>query len=96
MPIPHRDRTGMKKNNKNKQTALRWGKAAIGGRWGLVAWGISGASAMAVAVWGLQTVAIPLIMLKTASWGIWSIGVFKESKANLKAGRTGTPKPPLK
>lgn len=83
----------MKKKEK-KQAALRWGKAAIGGRWGLVAWGISGASAMAVAVWGLQTVAIPLIMLKTASWGIWSIGVFKESKGNLKLGRDSKPTPP--
>ncbi|QJD28835.1 hypothetical protein [Methylococcus geothermalis] len=77
-----------------KQTALRWGKAAVGGRWGMVAWGISGASAMAVAVWGLQTVAIPLIMLKTASWGIWGIGVFKESRANLKLGRNGQSAPP--
>ncbi|WP_367025762.1 hypothetical protein ABZN20_14955 [Methylococcus sp. ANG] len=83
----------MKKQEK-KQAALRWGKAVIGGRWGLVAWGLSGASAMAVAVWGLQTVAIPLIMLKTASWGIWGIGVFKESRDNLRLGRKGKSDPP--
>ncbi len=48
---------------------------------GIIAWGISGASAMAVVVWGLQTVALPLLMLKTASWGIWGLGVFRESRA---------------
>lgn len=47
---------------------------------GLVAWSVSGASAVAIIIWGLQTVAIPLLMLKTASWGIWGIGVIKESK----------------
>ncbi len=92
--MPPDNRTGMEKQEK-KRAALRWGKTAIGGRWGLVAWGISGASAMAVAVWGLQTVAIPLIMLKTASWGIWGFGVFRESRAHLKqTGHDGKSVPP--
>jgi hypothetical protein len=59
---------------------LGWGRVIVGGPMGLVAWGISGASAVAIVIWGLSTVAIPLIMLKTASWGIWGLGVFRESK----------------
>jgi hypothetical protein len=58
----------------------RWLRVAMGGPWGLVAWGISGASAAAVVLWGLQAVALPLLMLKTASWGIWGLGVFRESR----------------
>jgi hypothetical protein len=61
----------------------RWGRIAVGGPLGLVAWGISGASAVAIFMWGLSTVAIPLLMLKTASWGIWGFGVFRESRARL-------------
>jgi hypothetical protein len=57
-----------------------WLRVIVGGPMGVLAWGISGASAMAVMVWGLNTVAIPLLMLKTASWGIWGVGVFRESK----------------
>lgn len=59
----------------------RWARIIIGGPMGAVAWGISGASAVAVLIWGLSTVALPLIMLKTASWGIWGLGVFRESRA---------------
>ncbi len=66
---------------------LRWGRIAIGGPMGVVAWSISGASAVAILIWGLSTVAIPLLMLKTASWGIWGIGVLRESKM-----RHNTPK----
>ncbi len=68
----------------------RWGRVIIGGPMGVVAWCISGASAVAILIWGLSTVALPLVMLKTASWGIWGFGVFKESKARLKV----TQKPP--
>lgn len=64
-----------------KQQITKWIRVAIGGPMGIIAWGISGASAMAVVVWGLQTVALPLLMLKTASWGIWGFGVFRESRA---------------
>ncbi len=63
-----------------QEKLLRWIRIAIGGPLGLVAWSVSGASAVAIIIWGLQTVAIPLLMLKTASWGIWGIGVIKESK----------------
>lgn len=66
---------------KIKEKLGRWMRVAIGGPMGIIAWGISGASAMAVVVWGLQTVALPLLMLKTASWGIWGLGVFRESRA---------------
>lgn len=54
-------------------------KVIIGGQLGLFAWGISAASAVAIALWGLKTVAIPLLMIKTASWGVWSLGVIRES-----------------
>ena len=59
---------------------LRAARVLVGGTWGLMAWSLSGASAMAVMLWGLKSVAIPLLMLKTASWGIWGLGVIRESK----------------
>lgn len=59
---------------------MRAVRVAVGGPMGLVAWSLSGAGAMAVVIWGLQAVAIPLLMLKTASWGIWGLGVLRESK----------------
>jgi hypothetical protein len=72
-----------------------WSRVIIGGPMGLVAWGISGASAVAIIMWGLSTVAIPLIMLKTASWGIWGFGVFRESKYRLEADKkAASPLPP--
>ena len=64
-----------------KQKITSWLRLVVGGPVGIVAWSISGASAMAVLIWGLKTVAIPLLMLKTASWGIWGLGVFRESKS---------------
>lgn len=66
--------------NELKQKIISWLRVIVGGPVGLIAWGISGASAMAIVIWGLNTVAIPLLMLKTASWGIWGFGVFRESK----------------
>ncbi len=62
---------------------LRWARVIIGGPLGLLAWSISGFSALAILLWGLNTVALPLLMLKTASWGIWGFGVFRESKTRL-------------
>lgn len=59
---------------------IRWLRVIIGGPLGLIAWSISGASALAIVLWGLKTVALPLLMLKTASWGIWGFGVLRESK----------------
>jgi hypothetical protein len=64
-----------------KQNILRWLRVIIGGPLGILAWTVSGASAAAILIWGLKTVAIPLLMLKTASWGIWGFGVMKESRA---------------
>lgn len=64
-----------------------WLRVIIGGPLGLLAWSISGASAVAVILWGLSTVALPLLMLKTASWGIWGFGVLRESKAKTRAER---------
>jgi hypothetical protein len=69
-----------------KQKLYRWLKILIGGPLGVLAWSVSGASAVAVLIWGIKTVAIPLLMLKTASWGIWGLGVIKESNR-----RTVTP-----
>jgi hypothetical protein len=58
-------------------------RVIIGGPLGVLAWAVSGASAVAVVLWGIKAVAIPLLMLKTASWGIWGFGVFRESKAQI-------------
>lgn len=68
----------MKEELQKKFTS--WLRVAVGGRLGVLAWSISGASALAIIVWGLETVALPLLMLKTASWGIWGFGVMRESK----------------
>ncbi len=73
---------------------LRWGRVVIGGPLGLLAWSISGFSAVAILIWGLSTVAIPLIMLKTASWGIWGFGVFRESRMRLKEAENAKLPPP--
>jgi hypothetical protein len=58
----------------------RAGRVIVGGTWGLAAWSLSGAGAVAVVIWGIKAVAIPLLMIKTASWGIWGLGVLRESK----------------
>ena len=71
--------------NDFKHRMTHWLRVAIGGPLGVLAWSISGASAMAVVMWGLKTVAIPLLMLKTASWGIWGFGVLRESRGRVKA-----------
>lgn len=63
---------------------LHWGRVVVGGPLGILAWSISFASALAILMWGLSTVAIPLLMLKTASWGIWGFGVLRESKSRPK------------
>ena len=62
-----------------------WLRVVVGGRLGVLAWSISGASALAIIMWGLETVALPLLMLKTASWGIWGFGVMRESKMRSQA-----------
>lgn len=62
-------------------------RVIIGGPLGVLAWAVSGASAVAVVVWGIKAVAIPLLMLKTASWGIWGFGVFRESKTQIQANK---------
>lgn len=84
LPEPHAG-PAMKKL---QEQLVRWARIAIGGPLGLLAWSVSGASAVAVIIWGLKTVALPLLMLKTASWSIWGIGVIKESKTRrlLKRG----------
>jgi len=63
-----------------QKSILRWLRVIIGGPLGILAWSISGMSALAIVLWGLKTVALPLLMLKTASWGIWGFGVLRESK----------------
>jgi hypothetical protein len=63
----------------------RWLRVVVGGPLGVLAWSISGASALAIIMWGLNTVAVPLLMLKTASWGIWGFGVFRESRMRSQA-----------
>lgn len=78
-----------------REKLKNWGRVIVGGPMGVFAWGISGASAVAIFVWGLNTVALPLIMLKTASWGIWGFGVLRESKTRVAASKKSKqPLPP--
>ncbi len=55
-------------------------KVIVGGRTGLFAWGLSGVGAVAILIWGVKLIAVPLLMVKTASWGIWGVGVVRESQ----------------
>lgn len=71
---------------KLQEQLVGWLKVIIGGPLGVLAWSLSGASAAAIVLWGIKTVALPLLMLKTASWGIWGFGVMKESKARRAKG----------
>ncbi|BCX88720.1 hypothetical protein MIN45_P1089 [Methylomarinovum tepidoasis] len=59
-------------------------KVLIGGPAGIFAWSLSGAGALAVVIWGLKTIALPLLMIKTASWGIWGAGVLHQSQRRKK------------
>jgi len=78
-----------------REKIKNWGRVIVGGPMGIFAWSISGASAVAIFVWGLNTVAIPLIMLKTASWGIWGFGVLRESRTHSTAAKKSKlPAPP--
>ncbi|MFN3918714.1 MAG: hypothetical protein ACK4JF_00305 [Methylohalobius sp.] len=53
-------------------------KVLIGGPLGAFAWSVGGAGAIAVLIWGIKTVAIPLLVLKTTSWGLWGAGVLHQ------------------
>ncbi|BCX82821.1 hypothetical protein MIT9_P2409 [Methylomarinovum caldicuralii] len=59
-------------------------KVLIGGPAGICAWSLSGAGALAVVIWGLKTIALPLLMIKTVSWGIWGAGVLHQSQQRKK------------
>ncbi len=65
-----------------KRLSLR---VIVGGPAGLFAWGLSGAGALAALIWGLKAIALPLLMLKSASWGIWGAGVLRESQRRKKS-----------
>lgn len=66
--------------------ALRkFNRILIGGPIGLAAWGVSGAGVLAIAAWGLKA-ALPALLLKAASWGIWGVGVLKESREAARGG----------
>ncbi len=55
-------------------------KVIVGGPTGMVAWGLSGIGAVAVLIWGVKLIALPLLMIKTASWSLWGFGVVRESQ----------------
>lgn len=50
----------------------------IGGPLGVFAWGLSGAGTIAVLIWGIKTVAIPLLILKTTTWWLWGVGFVRQ------------------
>jgi hypothetical protein len=67
-------------------SALRkYYRILIGGPVGLAAWGLSIVGLLAIGAWGLKA-ALPVSLLKAASWGIWSIGVVRESREIVRGG----------
>ncbi|CAL1240071.1 hypothetical protein [Candidatus Methylocalor cossyra] len=61
----------------------------LGGRWGILAWGLSLIAVVAVALWDAHTLAMPLLMIKTASWGFWGFGIVRERKMRAALACTG-------
>ncbi|WP_221047691.1 hypothetical protein [Methylogaea oryzae] len=57
----------------------RLNRVIIGGPMGAAAWGMSGLCVAAVAAWGLEAAAVPVLIIKGASWSLWGVGVLRES-----------------
>lgn len=53
-------------------------KVLIGGPLGAFAWSLSGAGAIAVLIWGIKTIALPLLIIKTTTWWLWGIGFLRQ------------------
>ncbi|GAB6067418.1 hypothetical protein JCM13664_07360 [Methylothermus subterraneus] len=63
----------------------RLGKVVIGGPLGALAWSLGGAGVVAVLIWGFKTVAMPLLILKTTSWGLWGASVLRQFSGRRRA-----------
>ncbi len=53
-------------------------KVLVGGPVGAFAWSLSGAGAIAVLIWGIKTIAIPLLIIKTTAWWLWGVGFLRQ------------------
>lgn len=53
-------------------------KVLIGGPLGAFAWSLSGAGVIAVLIWGIQTITIPLLIIKTTAWWLWGVGFLRQ------------------
>lgn len=67
----------------------RFNRIVVGGPLGVAAWAMSGVCAAAIAVWGLNA-AVPVLIVKGASWSLWGFGVLRESARTRRMGLAGT------
>lgn len=60
------------------QILKKYHRIIVGGPLGIIAWLASALCAAAIAMWGLSA-ALPVLIIKGASWGLWGFGVLRES-----------------
>ncbi len=60
-------------------------KILVGGPVGAFAWSLSGAGAIAVLIWGIKTIAIPLLIIKTTTWWLWVVGFLRQFNLRKRA-----------
>ncbi|WP_240761633.1 hypothetical protein [Nitrosococcus wardiae] len=54
-------------------------KVIIGGPLGILAWSASAGTMLIVFIWGLEKSVFAVVAVKTVSWGMWGVGVIRQS-----------------
>lgn len=82
----------IKNNNKDKDMKKNNNiKMIIGGPLGVLAWSASAGTMLVIFVWGLEKSVFAVVVVKTVSWGMWGVGVIRQSSyfKSLKESRNG-------